>query len=706
MSGVTPGTTTIALTSRLDISKSLTIQGNGVTITRDASWETGDGSSQLMYISGSSIELTISRVHFKDGRAAYSAAIYLPSGNLTLESCVFSGNQTSSTSAWGGAIYNYGTLSIKACTFYNNSSYGSGGAVFNRGTLTLTGNLFYGNTGGSYPVVRPYSGTVTSNGYNVVDVALGTGTAQSGWGADATDKQISYLSFSSENFRPYDGGEAVGVITALPAGYPTVDFYGDPITDGAAAGAVQSTTAKPDLTGTVSLEPQITVVMDSYGNGWADNAALRINVNGTDLTSNVRLASGSTGTYTFTVNPGDELRFYWINGGQYDYRCAFAVYYSNDPPNPAFNPYTGTTGGKVWVSKRYNSPAGAVGDGTLMGSFTVPSGVSVGKKLTANTDNLGGSGIISYQWNRIETGDSTTAIPDANGNTYTVQDADEGCTITVTVTRSNNSGSVTSPATDTVTAAVYHTVTFNPNGGNWGGSTANKIVLVEEDTLVGKPDDPEKGGYISCFDGWYKEEGLTNAWDWDFAETITTDDIILYAKWRPYVIGDTGPGRGTIFYRSEAGFTMTDDNSTAYYLESAPSGGYSSREWASWAFDSTNIAGTETGIGTGRKNTALILARDANAPAALECRNYNYNNTVKTDWFLPSREELVQFSNYKTGAGEQLSSLPYYSFWSSSQYNSTKAWALSYHRDAYPNKTFTEDIDKNIRYYVWAIRAF
>jgi len=117
---------------------------------------------------------------------------------------------------------------------------------------------------------------------------------------------------------------------------------------------------------------QITIAMwDSAGDGWDGSAALRISVNGTNRATNARLSSGSSGSYNFGVNPGDVVSLYWVNGGQYDYECAFAVYYSNDPPSPMFNPSSGTTGGKVLISKRYNSPSGAVGSGTNMGSFTV-----------------------------------------------------------------------------------------------------------------------------------------------------------------------------------------------------------------------------------------------------------------------------------------------------------------------------------------------
>jgi len=101
--------------------------------------------------------------------------------------------------------------------------------------------------------------------------------------------------------------------------------------------------------------------------------------------------------------------------------------------------------------------------------------------------------------------------------------------------------------------------------------------------------------------------------------------------------GKTGPGGGKVFYYSASGFTMTDTGEICHYLEAAPDYmGF--LEWASSKYIDKNIDDTETEIGTGRKNTALILAVDANAPAAKACKEYNGGG--KNDWFLPSREEL------------------------------------------------------------------
>ncbi|MCL2192422.1 MAG: fibronectin type III domain-containing protein [Treponema sp.] len=99
------------------------------------------------------------------------------------------------------------------------------------------------------------------------------------------------------------------------------------------------------------------------------------------------------------------------------------------------------------------SPAvGPITDGVdptppqLTGTVSITGTTQVGNTLTADTANLGGSGTISFQW-------MAGANNVGTGNTLNLTAAHSGQMITVTVTRANNSGSVTSPAVGPVTAA-------------------------------------------------------------------------------------------------------------------------------------------------------------------------------------------------------------------------------------------------------------
>ena len=242
---------TIAVDSKLLINRNLTIEVDGtagVTITRGSGYTMEDTMSPLLCVS-SGATVKIERVHFKDGRAAgRGSAVCNDNGNVTLVSCIFSGNQITDFSEYGSAVFTEGTLdgsgvptrtlTLTGCTFYGNSTGYMGGAVTAiKSKLELTGNLFYGNTARfSNPIVyADISSQVTSGGYNVVDVPA----ANQGWATVGNDTSIGTLPLSPDNFKPLTGGGATGRLTSLPTGYPTKDYYGTTITSGGAAGAVQ-----------------------------------------------------------------------------------------------------------------------------------------------------------------------------------------------------------------------------------------------------------------------------------------------------------------------------------------------------------------------------------------------------------------------------------------------------------------------------------
>jgi hypothetical protein len=145
--------------------------------------------------------------------------------------------------------------------------------------------------------------------------------------------------------------------------------------------------------------------------------------------------------------------------------------------------------------------------------------VSVGQTLTVNTENLGGSGTIGYQWNRrtTETG-ADTAIAGATGSTYIPVTDDAGKYITVTLTCSGSIGSVTSNATAEVTKPpptlswygswirssndVYYSNSIGNNGSTWQTltitSTAGCSITV---TLTPSTERHFDYGYASTLDG-------------------------------------------------------------------------------------------------------------------------------------------------------------------------------------------------------------
>jgi len=113
-----------------------------------------------------------------------------------------------------------------------------------------------------------------------------------------------------------------------------------------------------------------------------------------------------------------------------------------------------------------------------------------------------------------------------------------------------------------------------------------------------------------------------------------------------YKIGDTGPAGGIIFYdkgNTDGGWR---------YLEAAPASSEFSAEWGLAYFSLK----TDPEIGTGRRNTALIIAalnkiRETAGRAARLVDDMNINGF--DDWFLPSWNELdlMYLNLHKQGLG-------------------------------------------------------
>ena len=124
-----------------------------------------------------------------------------------------------------------------------------------------------------------------------------------------------------------------------------------------------------------------------------------------------------------------------------------------------------------------------------------------------------------------------------------------------------------------------------------------------------------------------------------------------------YKIGDTGPGGGIIFF-DKGGFSEG-----WRYLEAATVN-LGEIRWSSdvWA----NVTGTEASIGSGKNNTALIIASNPDDTlynnAAKACVDYRGGN--KDDWFLPSINELKELWKQKS-----YFNLTNEVLWSSTQFN-------------------------------------
>ena len=115
-----------------------------------------------------------------------------------------------------------------------------------------------------------------------------------------------------------------------------------------------------------------------------------------------------------------------------------------------------------------------------------------------------------------------------------------------------------------------------------------------------------------------------------------------------YTVGQTGPGGGKIFYFNTGGFSCgVDLTLICNYLEVNTSGNVRRLNWSSPALQNTSTPGsTGTAIGTGQKNTAVVVAAGASdsTTSAIAFTDQYISSNGTSDWFLASKDEMTELS--------------------------------------------------------------
>ena len=146
--------------------------------------------------------------------------------------------------------------------------------------------------------------------------------------------------------------------------------------------------------------------------------------------------------------------------------------------------------------------------------------------------------------------------------------------------------------------------------------------------------------------------------------TVTTTVIntipATCAKGGTCKVGDVAPGGGKVFYVAGSNFTSTgsDCGTACKYLEAALSDHSSTVAWCSNT--STSVGVTADGIGSGMSNTTTA---DSTCTSGAIQVAADYTNNSKTDWHLPSKDELAQLYAERTKVG----SFAYDYYWTSSE---------------------------------------
>jgi len=319
--------------------------------------------------------------------------------------------------------------------------------------------------------------------------------------------------------------------------------------------------------------------------------------------------------------------------------------------------------------------------------------------LTFNGNGATGGDVPVYYTN-YESG-QTAAVPGNNGGLFrpgyrftgwnTAYDG-SGTTYTQSQALTMSAANLTLYAMWTV--AVTYTVTYNANGADSGSVPVDSTNYIYGQSAYVLDNTGNLGRTGYPFGGWNTMPDGSGT-DYTAGAPVTmTGNIVLYAKWITYSLGDTGPGGGLICY--------INPNYVAdgwRYLEAAPL----STEWSgkSWGSYGTLIGGSGSAIGTGHTNTVIVYAwlnnNGESDCAAQLCNNLSYGSY--NDWFLPSLNELYPMYTNLTlnGLGGFTDSLSYLS---STENDSNSVYRQNFYNGA------TGWSYKTSSLYVRAIRAF
>jgi len=159
-------------------------------------------------------------------------------------------------------------------------------------------------------------------------------------------------------------------------------------------------------------------------------------------------------------------------------------------------------------------------------------------------------------------------------------------------------------------------------------------------------------------------------------------------------VGDVGPGGGIVFY--DAGTTKT----WGRYLEAAPTDYQVNglRDRLGWGCYMVLKNITATAIGTGKANTAEILDL-CDEPSIAARVAADYRGGGKSDWFLPSKDELNLMYTNRVAIGG-FSSVYY---WSSSEYDAKFVSATHFE---WKSDEDGDDYGKLSRAFMRPVRAF
>ena len=294
----------------------------------------------------------------------------------------------------------------------------------------------------------------------------------------------------------------------------------------------------------------------------------------------------------------------------------------------------------------------------ILGIGLIVGTIALGSTLAASI-NLNGGGPVEFGQGVAQTVACDDEVVVTPLSTFVNDDADGGFKFT-TISLSELDGSLYEDSSDKGCAGK----TFTIKTYNSGGALLTPTYSISLDS----------NGDFSCPDGNTEgnSEGLSNSSvkllfmgtlinaESVYRITIESSDSIATEP-TEYSIGETGPGGGIVYYYSEAGFACGPSLlSTCNYLEYALNKNWNGEvndsdpnyQWAVSDYQSIEIGSgaQNTSIGSGYANSVAITTQGNDITTAAGASR-GYSGGGKSDWYLPSRDELNQLCVFVHGLG-------------------------------------------------------
>jgi uncharacterized protein (TIGR02145 family) len=406
-----------------------------------------------------------------------------------------------------------------------------------------------------------------------------------------------------------------------------------------------------------------------------------------NITANASWASLTTGAYCWYSN--NEATYKTIYGGLYNYfatvdnrnLCPTGWHVPTDAELSTLETYLGgssVAGGKMKEVGYSHWTTPNVGADNTSGFSALPSG---SRKPDGNFYGISGSSYIWsttnydetnvwYRWlsytyaslsrnynNAKPSGNSVRCLQGEGQVLPAVTTTTIGALASTSVT---SGGNVLSDGGASVTA----------RGVCWSASSGPTVALVTKTT-----DGNGTGSFISSVTGLLPNTVyFVRAYATNSVGTAYGNEVSLTTN-QP-VIGDPYQGGKVayIFQSGDPGYIAGQVHGLIVALSDIDE--TTGTVWSN--ISSTAVTGTSTSLGTGQANTNKIISQSGHTlSAASVCDSYTNTETgtgVYSDWYLPSRDELIKVNINMALLG----SFPWFYYWSSSEYNATDAWYVQF----------------------------